>query len=83
MLKKMNVNVKLFTTLERHIENYDPAKGIVVELLSGATIKELLVMLGIADNSSVAVSIENMMRKGDYKLSDDDNVNIFSVLGGG
>ena len=82
-MNQIEVRVKLYSTLERHVKNYNPLTGKIIQLPEGATVGDLIRSLGLPPRGARLVSIRNGVRKWDFKLKDGDLVSIFALLSGG
>ena len=54
-LNKVRVTVKLFSGLEEEVKNYDPAKGMVLEIRGGVTIRDLIDSLDLPPHGQTTV----------------------------
>lgn len=75
----MIVRVDLFADLRNFAE--EPSFEVALE--SGATVKELLLRLGIPEDLPMLVVVNEMMSSLDAILKDGDNVGLFPPMGGG
>jgi sulfur carrier protein ThiS len=82
-LNEVKVTVKLFSGLEKDLQNYDPAKGMMFEIRDGVTMKELIDSMHLPPHGARFASIGGEVKQGDYKLRDGDLVKIFNVIAGG
>lgn len=82
-LTQLQVRVKLFSSLQRHVDNYDSDKGVLVTLPAGATVKDLIDSLKLPQREARLISVRNLMRQQDFNLADGDLVQIFPPLAGG
>ena len=82
-MKAITVNVKLFGTLRKYIADYDPEKGVEVDLEEGNTIGDLFDTLHLTDGATKLVLVKGLARRLDYQLKDFDEVGVFLPLGGG
>ena len=78
----IKINVKLFGTLPKRIRNYDAKKGTVLELESGARVKDLMNILEMKENSGVVVK-DGLILKADEPLTDGASVRVFQSASGG
>jgi len=79
----VRVNVKLFATLTRHFPDYDPKKGIEVEMNEGGTVEDLLHTLNLSKNEAKNVFINGISKKITDRIQDRDQVKIFTLIVGG
>ena len=79
----MKIFVKLYGTLGQDFPEYDPGKGLSVELPDGARIKTLLAHLEIPESKGCFVSMNNAIAKPDDKLVANATIMILQKLAGG
>ena len=79
----MIVTVKLFGTLPTHFKDYDPEKGLKLEIPDGSSVKDLLARLDIPDNTGCFVSMNNQVAKKEQKLTANAVIFILQSLAGG
>ena len=79
----MQVKVKLYGTLGHRIPGYRHSEGIGVELSNGATAKDLLALLEIAEVQGVVVITENRILKADDEIRNGVQVNVLQPIHGG
>ena len=82
-LGKVKVTVMLFSGLEGDLRNDDPAKGRIVQIRRGGTVKELVDLLDLPPHGARFASIGGEVKQGDYELREGDVVKIFDVIAGG
>ena len=82
-MKKITVTVKLYSALDKHVENYNPSTGIEKTLDEGATVGDLIKALGLSPKSARIVLVENMVRNLDEQVFDGELIQLFSPIGGG
>ena len=79
----MKLKIRVFGTLTGRFPNYDPEKGIDVEISDGARVKDLLAQLKITEPEPGIVVAEGRVRGGDEQLQDTWTVDILqSIIGG-
>lgn len=79
----IRVNVKLFATLTRYFPDYDPRKGIDVEMNEGVTVEDLLRTLDLSKNEAKSVFVNGISKKITDVINDQDQVKIFTLIVGG
>lgn len=79
----IKVNVKLFATLRRYIPDYDPDKGIDVELNEGSTVEDLIHALHLSKNEARVIIVNGISKKLTDLINNQDQVNIFTPITGG
>ena len=79
----IRVNVKLFATLTRYFPDYDPRKGIEVEMKEGVTVEDLLRTLELSKNEAKNVFVNGISKKITDLINDRDQVKIFTLIVGG
>ena len=77
------VIVKLYGTLRKKIEPYDPAKGLELEIKGGASIGELVAHLGIPESKIGFVTANACIVKADSAVRQGDVIKIFQPIFGG
>ena len=82
-MNQITVTVKLYSTLQKYIENYDPTTGVQIVLPEGAIVEDLIRSLGLPLREALLVIVRNAVRKSDYRLIDGDAITVFSIIGGG
>ncbi len=78
----ITVLVRLYGTLPRRFEGYDPQKGLTVALWPGADTSDLLRHLGLVDETVAAV-IDGMIVWHNRPLADGALVRLFQPAQGG
>lgn len=79
----IRVNVKLFATLTRNFPDYDPRKGIDVEMKEGASFEDLLHALNLSKNEARSIYVNGIPKTMTDPISDRDEVKIFTLIVGG
>ena len=79
----MKVRVKLFWTLPQRYPDYDSTQGLVVEIPDGATIKDLLGLLGISESQKAVVAIDGRIQEANDKMPSGACVQVFQPVHGG
>jgi sulfur carrier protein ThiS len=79
----MKVKVKLYGTLGQHIPDYQTSRGIEVEIPDGATAKDLLALLEIAESRGAVVAVEGRILKADDRIRCGVPVHVLQVMHGG
>ena len=79
----MRITAKLFSTLRAFVPDYDPEKGVLIDLPAGATVGDLLRHLGIPDGKAPLVSCNGRMLKSADPLNERCEVQIFQPISGG
>ena len=77
--------MKLFlsTTLRAYIQDYDPAKGLDIEVPQGATIADLCSENNIPINEIKIIMVDGRRQEPDYVLTGAERVYLFPPVGGG
>jgi len=78
----MKTRVKLYGTLSQRFPNYQHSQGIEVELPEGATVQDLLALLGISESQGAVVIAEGRILKADDKIRQ-VQVDVFQSIRGG
>lgn len=79
----MNIRVKLFATLIRHVANAQSGTPLVVDLPPGATLGDLIKKLQLPAAEIKVIFVNGRARPLDWQLSQGDEVGIFPPIGGG
>ncbi len=79
----ITVQVKLFATLRRFRPGLGIGEAFTMELDAGATVAQLIALLGLPAEEIKTVFVNNVIRGQDYPLADGDQVGIFPPVGGG
>ena len=79
----MALQVFLSSTLRKHVSDYDPSRGIRIEVEAGMTVRDLCERLRVP-GAEVKVIMVNGRSVGFNKpLNRDDRVALFPPVGGG
>lgn len=79
----IKVNVRLFASLREHVSDYDPDRGIDVEMEDGSTLEALVQNLRLPKNEASVIFINGALKKMTDPMNDQDLIKIFSPLSGG
>lgn len=79
----MQVNVKLFASLQRYKPEVFAGEVFQVELPDGSTLADLVALLEIRANEVKVMFVNGRARAEIYRLKDGDEVGIFPPVGGG
>lgn len=79
----MKLTVKLFGTLPDRYSDYNPEEGLSISLPDGATVKDLLGELGLAESNRCVTVVDGRVEKRDNVLGDGAAVSIFQLVTGG
>ena len=79
----MRLHIKLSTTLRACVPDYDPVRGLAVELAEGGTARDLALHLGLPLDDIKIVMINGRHASLDTPLHDGDRVAFFPAVGGG
>lgn len=79
----MQVRVKLFATLGRHLAGVQPGTPFEVEVSDGATIEDLMGKLDLPRQEVKVAFVNGRARPADWQLKPGDEVGIFPPIGGG
>lgn len=79
----LHVNVKLFATLTRNFPDYDPGKGIDVEMKEGASFEDLLQTLNLSRNEARSIYVNGIPKTMMDLIMDRDQIKIFTLIVGG
>lgn len=79
----MQVRVKLLGTLSSEYPSEYPEAGLLLELPEGATVHDLVCLLGIPQARVGIVTIDNVLAKAEDQLSENGQVKLMHGLAGG
>lgn len=79
----MRLTVKLFATLDKFRPDAAGGKPFELQVHDGATVQEVIGMLGLPDDVVRVVFVNGRARPRDWTLSDGDELGIFPPIGGG
>ncbi|SFM97340.1 MoaD/ThiS family protein [Thermodesulforhabdus norvegica] len=79
----MAVSVFIAATLRRYYPDYDPLKGISIEVPEGASVEELLKLLGIPSSEVKIIMVDGTHARTDTRLKGNERVALFPAVGGG
>ena len=75
--------MKLFAALRNHFLDYDPNKGIDVEMNEGSTSEDLIRALHLSQNEAGVIIVNGISKRTTDRMNDRDQVNIFTPIFGG
>ena len=79
----MEVTVKLFGTLHKHVGNYNTQASMAVELPEGADVGRLIEKLGIPAARLGMVSVDGKLVTASHLLQGGERVHVFQRIFGG
>jgi sulfur carrier protein ThiS len=79
----MKVKVKLNGTLGQRFPDYQHSQGIEVEIPDGATVKDLLTLLGISESQRAVVIVEGRIQEAEGKIRRGVPVYVLQAIHGG
>ena len=79
----MAVDLFLAATLRQHVNDYDPQKGLCIDVLPGTKIKEVLHRLGIPEGEVKIIMVNGKHASLDSELEGNERVGLFPAVGGG
>lgn len=79
----MQLNVKLFASLQRYRPDVFAGEVFPVELPDGSALADLVALLEIRANEVKVMFVNGQARAEIYRLQDGDEVGIFPPVGGG
>ena len=77
------LHVFFSSSLRKHVDDYDPGKGMVIQVKPNTTVAEVCDGLGIPKADVRIVMVNGKGRSLDYKLEGDERVALFPPIGGG
>jgi sulfur carrier protein ThiS len=79
----MKVRVKLYGTLSQGFPGYQHSQGMEVEIPDGATVKDLLALLGLPESRGGVVIAQGHVLQEGAQLPPGVPVNVMQAIGGG
>lgn len=79
----MHVEVRLYSGLEKHVQDARYGKPIELNLPAGTTAKRLIEQLGIPREQVFSILVNGSHRKDEDLLEDGDRIALFPPVGGG
>ncbi len=79
----IRVNVRLFATLRRFFPDYNSEKGMDIKVEEGSTIENLIRSLQLPEKEAKVILINGKSKKTSDVITDGDQINIFTPIGGG
>lgn len=79
----ITVHVKLFATLRQYRPGLGIGEAFSVELPDGATVEDLLQVLGLPEEEVKIIFVNALFRDPDHALANGDELGIFPPVGGG
>lgn len=79
----MAVSVFIAATLRRYWPDYDPLKGISLDIPEGTTVGDLLKRLGIPASEVKIIMVDGTHASTDLTLKGNERVALFPAVGGG
>ncbi|MBI2877496.1 MAG: MoaD/ThiS family protein [Candidatus Tectomicrobia bacterium] len=79
----MKIYVRVYATLRRYVPNYDPSRGLEIELEEGATVGDAIRRLNLPVEEIKTVFVNATLRDFSYSLKEGDLIGIFSPIAGG
>ena len=79
----MQVRVKLYATLSRHLSNTAPGIPVEIEVPDGSTVGDLVNGLKLPREEVKLFFVKGRARPIDWPLESGDEVGIFPLIGGG
>jgi sulfur carrier protein ThiS len=79
----MLVRVKLFTSLADYVPGIKPGEPFEVRVQDSATLSDLLNQLKLPQEEAKLLFVNGLAKSPDYLLQNNDEVGIFTLIGGG
>jgi molybdopterin synthase sulfur carrier subunit len=79
----MKIRVRLYGTLRQGLPADRQSEGIEVEIPEGATVRDLLVQLGIPESQGISVVIRGRVLAAEDVVQPGAPVEVFQAIGGG
>lgn len=79
----MPVEIKLSTTLRRHVPGYNPEKGILLETANSMSAADIARKLGLPLGEIKFIMLNGRCQPLDARVGDNDRLAFFPAVGGG
>jgi len=79
----MKIEVNLYATLKRYLENGTGGKPSVLEISEDTSVKDIIQKLKISGDSVKLIFINGVHAEKDTTLKDGDRLGLFPPVGGG
>jgi sulfur carrier protein ThiS len=79
----MKVTVELFGTLSKHIHDYQPGRGLTIEVAAGAAVGDLLALLELPARRIGMVVMDGRLANAKDKVPDGAHLKVFQPIFGG
>lgn len=79
----IKVKVRLYANLRKYLPAHSASSQLEMELKEGTTIEGLLEQMCIPAKEIKSVFVNSVIKEPSYVLKDDDQVGVFSPIGGG
>jgi len=80
---KMALQVFLSSTLRKHVSDYDPSRGIRIEVAVGTTVRDLCERLRVPGEEVKVIMVNGRSARSNKPLNGDERVALFPPVGGG
>jgi molybdopterin converting factor small subunit len=79
----MQITINLYATLRRYQPGLSRGESLSLDVQPGATVRKVMIELGIPGRSAVGALVNGDPRKLDHVLSDGDVLSLFPPVAGG
>lgn len=79
----MQVEVRVFSGLEKFLPHKRFGEPLTVDIIEGETIRDLLQKLGIPEDQVYTILVDGRHQSLDYTLRQDERISFFPPVGGG
>ena len=79
----MRVRVELSSALRRYLPDYDPERGVTLDLPPDSDAAGLIKALGIPAKEITMIMVDRKAVRPEHRLAHGDLVGLFPALGGG
>ncbi len=79
----MKVKVEIYGSLRKHVPDYDPDRGVEVDLPVSARLNDLFAHLDLPVTERNMVTVDLQLAEDDVTLTDGASVCVFPFAGGG
>jgi sulfur-carrier protein len=79
----MALQIFLNATLRRYIPDYDPYRGLTLEVPLGTPVDQVMAALGLPAQEVTLIMVDGRLREADFVLQGDERLGLFPPIGGG
>jgi sulfur-carrier protein len=79
----MRVKVKVFAMLAKYLPEVKPGEPFDFDVKNGATLSDMITQLNLPPEEAKLLFVNGIAKSPDYQIQNNDEVGIFSPIGGG